>query len=525
MDNFSTNSITVRKALSEFRLPDEVVEVILGYFSSMVVGEDKAFIAPIFQDLEVEEIREVFQNISINHEPDWIREWSSEEWAKLKPRSDVPGYPQWAPQLAEAMANTPEWSIDESLRSQAFDYVVDKAIKRRHCLRPCSFDTALRGMDLTTNSGVFYFTRRSKVVAERYDELVGEARACLNHDSPYNSYYIGGRRAKEGKGSEPTGARPISMAAMPANLAAATYQRPLLDMMRSCDWFPSMSGPMQDQARLRLLLENSHVPLLSGDITGFDSSVHSAKLAEFEEFLKLAFQPSRSFEIEAVSDQMRSSEILWPDRVFSPIHFITSGATMTNMADSVINAIDIVYNLIVLGVPVTDIDFIVNGDDFVTKLPVPFDDYARVSATHGMNLHPDKQVITGQGVDFAAFNASVMRRGDWRYLRSVARLARSLAFPERIPALGELGQSLRLITILHLMEEHDAYWPILELIYHRDRIKLGYGNPKIVSDSTIRIVNEGLGYDKPNVPKALTLKGLKAWRILSDIKTLGDGSA
>jgi hypothetical protein len=520
---FSTNSITVRKALNGLDQPDSVVEVILGYFSSMVVGEDKEFVAPMFNHLDYDEIRSMFEEISVKHEPEWLREWSANEWGKLKPRSNVPGYPTWALRLHEQMQTVPNFDVDEAIRQRAFDFVVDVLIPRRHSLRPATVDTALKGMDLTTNSGTFYFTRRSRVVAERYRELAAEALACSQGDSAHNTLYIGGTRAKEGSGDTPTGARPIMMASFPANLFAARYQQPLINHVRGAKWFPSMTGPLKDASRLRDILSTSLHPVLSGDITSFDFSVHLKKLEEFREFLKLAFQKSYHNEIDNVSAQMTEAVLVWPDSVFSPKHFVKSGSTMTNMADSVINAIDIVYNIMTLGFKGGDVDFIVNGDDFVLTLPVPLEEYSMVSEQHGMVLQPDKQVVTGQGVNYAAFNAAAMLKGDGRYLKSVPRIARSLVYPERIPALTELGQSLRVITIMHLMEEHDAYFPILELLFSLDRQKLGYGNPKLVSPEVVTLVNDGLGYDKPNVPKALTLKGLKSWRILSDIKTLGIG--
>jgi hypothetical protein len=288
-----------------------------------------------------------------------------------------------------------------------------------------------------------------------------------------------------------------------------------------------MTGPDHDDMRLASMLGSGKL-LLSGDISSFDMSVHRNKLDEFEYILKSMFQKRFDGMISKTIESATEGRLLTPSEILPPVgHFIKSGMTYTNLADSVINAIDIVYNRLMLGVETEPTSLMINGDDFVVSHDVNIDEYSSVSETHGMILEPNKQLISQ---DYATFNARYMSKQDVEdgkpySVRSLARNVRSIEFPEKIAELGTGGQALRVVSIMHTFETNGAFMPLLEF-YIREDERHGLGSRSkrdfetVFGKQSARSLREGLDYDRVGVPKALTLEGIHTWEVTKIIRDL-----
>lgn len=517
--------ISIHKYMSEWGMSDVTKETVLNFLKYLEIGRSVQLRNPSTQDFSLEELTNKYSEL-LSKEQAWIQPFSLKEKDKFKPRSDIPPFSKYEGRLRDDWFKVPNFTIDQSTRKAGFDYIRRLLLGgRKGFLRTASLETAIQSLERDTNSGAFMFTRRSEVIDNHGDEL---RQACLDVISGAREpgEYIMTIRAKEGRISldTPTDARVVMMSSIHETAVSLMVQIPLLSYLKRFELnFPSMTGPSQDDVASYHILKKGLT--LSGDISGFDMSVHVNKIEEFRDFCLEAFAPSSHEIVNAVISMCIEGKLMTPRGVLPAVgHKIKSGFGLTNLMGCFINSVDIATNLIALGRDPGDdrFSFCVNGDDFVLGFQgIDINEYADVSMSHGMELEPSKQLISS---DIVAFNARFSHIADGPVsVRTGWRNARSLEFPETLHTLTEGGQSLRLVAINHTFESNLAWQDVVDFHISQDRLGLGTKGPKewqaVFGQKTLLILGKALGLRR-NVPTTLTLAGIAEWptyRYLADI--------
>jgi len=509
------SEIMISAFLTKWGISEEAKSSILNHLNSFIRnGRSEKFRNPSTKDIPMEQLLNMYDKIADFEQP-WMRQFDENERDKFQPRSNIPPFNTYKGELEEAWYLTPTWQVDEDVREKAFQSVVRRITGGKvEFLRAVSIDTAIDSLERDTNSGAFMFTRRSEVIDDHRDELSEKVRGLIS-GKEYRGKYVMTLRAKEGRISDnsDTKARVVMASSIDETTLALMTQIPLLTQLKRVSFFPSTVGPERDDEIVSNILSKGRV--MSGDLAHFDMSVHYNKIAEYERFLKIIFQKKAHPLIVAMIECFTNGTLITPDAILkATTHHVMSGHGHTNALDSFVNAVDITYNW--MKMYGTEPEFAVNGDDFILLIPEDFsvDEFSDLSASHGMTLEPSKQLISSE---FCSFNARFMRSGDRVSVRNLYRTARSLEFPESIPELGEGGQSLRLVSILHVSESNTAFDELTNFHISHDRLGLGTKGPDswkaVFSKDTVEKVGSALGHDKRGVPTASTLRGIHLWKV------------
>lgn len=518
---------TITQVLNKWGVSGDTVKRILGFLKGpLTTGRKDLFVSPLVpKDLKVTE--EVYTRL-IDYEQAWLQPYSMKEMEKFQPRSNVPPFASYERDLIDDWVKPKPFDVDAEMRRRAVDLVIEQL--RGPKLRTPLVTNVVDTIERSTNSGSFYFQKRGKLLDDVniFRELLRRVREW--DQGVHLGQYILTTRAKESRRPDPTRARPVHMSSLVDTLAGARIQRPLIGRMKKVSAFPSAVGPAQDDVMTARVLSNSQgSPILSGDISGFDVSVGPEKFRELQQILNSIFDSNAHGMIERVIASCTQGETLTPNGLLPPhdTTIMASGWVLTNAGDSIINLVDITYNMLMNGVNVWDGKKpgpIVNGDDFVVILrDVPVEKYAEVSLTHGMLVHPDKQTIE---TDMVVFNQRYSHSESLgESFRSVGRHAWTGTFPERIHDIGEEGQALTAIARLHLMETSKSYKALLtQEVEWDEKLKLGAIRKdvlkRITSRNVVKKVRESLRLDQVGVPVSLTLKGINSWKVVQDIANM-----
>jgi hypothetical protein len=460
--------------------------------------------------------------------PDWLLEDEKEELKTFMPVSPLPSWSEWVPDVEAEWNEEVNFNPDPDLRRKAVESVLQALGGRT--IRAVSLSKAAEQLDLTTNSGLPNFTRRSRVL----DEELAMAERIMSKPSsrPMTPFVLGSRAKPDEEGPK---RRAIYMAPMSHNILEKSLQIPVVPTLQKRQpWFASWQGPEAvDDALSRaqhLLVNDTEHVMASLDYSGFDRRVHNEKLLEVEAIISALFWETDRPLIREAFINVTDMDVVTPGGlIVSEGHRVKSGWGLTNLADSLIALVDAEYlyqrlgrSLVQQWSGTTAIQ--VNGDDVVIPLPVDIseEEIASIYSEHGAVLNPRKQQLS---TELVRFNSRLHHIEEGRGVRSLIRMFRGLFWPERYHQLDKYQQALRAIMILHTVESHPKFEMTMDAVIQLDA-KLGLGSfsedvlGKILSSENVEHVSETLGIDRPGrlVATGATLRGLESWEVVNYLK-------
>jgi hypothetical protein len=453
------------------------------------------------------------------------------ELKTFMPVTPLPAWSEWASEVEEEWNEPINFNPDKDIRETAVSNVIAVISGRK--LRSTALSRAAQELDLTTNSGLPYFKKRSAVI----DEALQLAQASVDLGQSFDELpFVLGSRAKP----DPSGPkrRAIYMAPMSNNIIEKAIQIPTVPQLkRTVGWFASWDGPEAVDVALKQTLDflqhSNQITQASIDYSGFDRRVSQFKLLEVMTVVKSLFWENDASLIELAFSNCMDNGVITPGGFIpSTGDRVKSGWGLTNLVDSLIAIIDAEYFYLRLGEeslvkrwpkrPYIQ----VNGDDVTFPVPmgVTAEEISDVYQEHGAVMNPLKQRMSSDLIRFNSRNHHVtFDQG----VRSLVRAFRGLFYPERYSALDKFGQALRAIMILHTIESHPRYEVALNEVVNLDR-KLGLGTfdndlfDRILSPSNIERVSEELRIDRPGriVATGATLRGIESWKVVDDLHRL-----
>jgi hypothetical protein len=505
------------------------------YLNSLVKPSQEVIVSPFTPSDSDDGLSEVIDLIlgccDFSNLPEWLAEDERTEMKTFMPVSPLPPWSVWASEVEDEWNEPINFNPDQSIRDQAVSNLLD--VLRGRKIRSAKYERAANELDLTTNSGLPYFERRSAVIEDAL--MMALASQRVGHNLDDLPFVLGSRAKPDPEGPK---RRAIYMAPMSNNIMEKALQIPIVPYLKQkTGWFASWDGPEAVDVALKKTLDmlqgQDQLTQASIDYSGFDRRVSAEKLFEVRSLLFELFWEHDALNIEMAFSNCMDNGVITPGGFIpSTGDRVKSGWGLTNLVDSLIAVIDAEYFYLRIGEEslvkrFPNMPYLqVNGDDVTFPVPdhVTEELIADIYAEHGAVMNPVKQRLSSELIRFNSRNHHAsMDRG----VRSLVRAFRGLFYPERYSALDKFGQALRAIMILHTLESHPHYEVALREVIQLDK-KLGlgtFGNDQlyeILAPSNIERVSEELRIDRPGrlVATGQTLRGLNDWQVVDDLSRM-----
>jgi hypothetical protein len=429
------------------------------------------------------------------------------------PQSPLPSWDEVRERVKQEWNYQPQLDLSPDDLTNAIMWL--RSLIPANSLRSWSMKRTLDEMDLTTNSGFPFFTRRSTVV----QPSVSLAERALRTEG-YRALYIYGSRAKPTEDTPER--RTVYMAQFHLNIIEKMIQMPLTNALRRTGFFTSWEGPEEVDRRFKNLSSlRKGQTLVSFDASGFDWHIHHELIMVVQDIVTYWFQPSDAMIIDRCFNHVLDSDLLTPDGIWEGSEDgIKSGWGLTNVVDSLINVLALVYvqhrlglNTSLLGDGLPQL----NGDDAVFRMleDVTSETLETGYDELGFKVSARKQHIS---TNFVTFNSRVHIDG-FDGIRPLWRFARGFFFPERANIVSDKGHTLIALAKLHTIETHPGFLEMARQIKAMDDFGLGtigkHSLDSITSGEVVQEVKDSLKIDVKNEQRgSLTLRGLKQWKIV-----------
>lgn len=354
-------------------------------------------------------------------------------------------------------------------------------------LRPVSIEKAVSKLKNSTNSGLPFLTRKSKVkdkVITKYAELNESPQPCILFT-----------RTQEGGKTRDVWGYPILDTAKEMR-----YYVPLLEHQRTLSWRAALVGPEEVDKHVTSLLlkcnQFSDMILVSIDFSSFDSSVRPDLINQAFGYISSLFQKDYHDEINELMNRFASIPLLTPSGIFKGIHGVPSGSTFTNEVDSLVQY----YCAMSSGV-VKEGHFLIQGDDGVYL--VHKDDVNKLLDAferHGLKVNVDKSRIANDHCLYlqCLYHTDYLKSGsDVGGIYPVYRALNRILFQERWSNFEDFGlkgkdyYSIRTISILENCKHHPLFEELTRFIFDLDKYSLEYSKESLTK--YCELLNEGPG--------------------------------
>lgn len=228
-------------------------------------------------------------------------------------------------------------------------------LSNRKNLRPKSLAVAAKYLKNDTNSGLPFYTRKSKVkqrVVDKFENLMSKEYPCILFT-----------RTTEQRKTRDVWGYPIA-----DTLNEMRFYIPLLEFQRTIGYRSAINSPHATDLAMTKLIKRCHnasdLILVSIDFAKFDKSFR-AKLQKIAfNYIESLFQQQYMSEISKLYQRFNTISLLTPDGILEGSHGVPSGSTFTNEVDSIGQA--------AIGLSsgfVSDEDLQIQGDDGVYLIP------------------------------------------------------------------------------------------------------------------------------------------------------------
>ena len=270
-------------------------------------GSDQVLVSPSFEETSDEEIEsrveEILDKASLTEE---LRKIEDSNLAKFGPRSiALP----WVDRKEALYAYFDHEEIELSLTAKPGR------------LRPVSFETAVKQLVSTSNSGLPFMVRKGDLKTKGSAELMDVG------DFPCVLYT---RTQEQGK------TRDIWGYPVRDTLRELSYYLPWLEVEKRLPWRKALLGPDDvDVAISRLLLNKSaDLRVVCVDFSRFDATITPRNSMQAFEYISSQFQDPAAMNI--ILETFVTIGIWTPDGEISGPHGVPSGSTFTNAIDSLV---------------------------------------------------------------------------------------------------------------------------------------------------------------------------------------------
>jgi len=353
-------------------------------------------------------------------------------------------------------------------------------------LRPLSNKKAMDLLKNNTNSGLPFYTRKSKVkdkTLREFDYLKYRKDPCI----------LFTRTQEAGKTRNVWGYPMID------TLIEATFYFPLLDYQRKRSWRAAVVSPDSVDEGITKLIDKATKTgqsILSIDFSKYDASVSPMLINEAFRYIKCLFQDTFHDTLDLLCERFCTIGILTPDGVFKGEHGVPSRSTFTNEVDSIVQYLCAKSSRVVsedsMQIQGDDGVYLVAASD-VEKLLKSFEELGlKVNRTKSyeakdyciylQNLyHPDYRLSSGK------------IGGIYPIYRALNRLIYQECWSkfEDVGLDGKDYYSLRAISILENCKHHPLFEDFVKFIFSLDKYSLQYTQKGL--DKYRDFVNQGSG--------------------------------
>lgn len=442
--------------LRSLNISDDVVRRLSLHLDRIVTGSDEVFLTPIGKDNDPSVVLSNFDKLFENNialmNKDLINLELSNK-SKYGPRSISKPWVDRKKSLTEyyksVSTNSPSVQKLES-----------------GSLRPISIDSGIKLLKNNTNSGLPYYTRKSKVKEKLKDKFV----YLLEQKYPCILF----TRTQEGNKTRNVWGYPIA-----DTLNELLYYSPLLDYQRRLGWRSALLGPELVDRSVTSLISNADKlgrKLLSVDFSAYDSSVNSNLQLNAFNYISSLFQSQFSEDINELFVRFNSIGIITPHGIMNGKHGVPSGSTFTNEVDSIVQ-------YIIAREILPDNMMQIQGDDGAysveeSNIQPLFDSFKH----YGLNINVDKSYISDSFLIYLQklYHKEYLKDGLIGGIYPVYRALCRIIFQERYSDFedydikGKDYYSIRTISILENCKYHPLFPELVKFVYKLDKYSLSY---------------------------------------------------
>lgn len=368
------------------------------------------------------------------------------------------------------------WSERKKILYESFEYDridgkidIDLAPSRKS-LRPISLSKALTLLKNDTNSGLPYYTRKSKIkerVLKDFDYLQSSKYPCILFT-----------RTQESEKTRNVWGFPIS-----ETLNEMMYYSPLLEYQKHQSYRSALVGPDEVGRHVSTLVLRAVElarTLVSIDFGKYDNTVRKFLQAMAFDYIKRLFQSECSSDISKIANTFNTIGILTPDGVRKGAHGVPSGSTFTNEVDS------IAQMLISIQLPFVELDSMqVQGDDGVYLIPNgKEDELFKQFESFGLSVNREKSFVAKDYAIFlqCLFHVDYIKQGKFGGIYPIYRALNRLCYQERWSDFedheitGKDFYSIRALCILENCKYHPLFEDLVKLVVKHDKYSLDFSS-------------------------------------------------
>lgn len=449
------------KFLRDLNLDQDVQSRLSTHLNSLISGNSEIYTTPLCKRMSPQAILEEWDKIynsNRNKVNSVLHDLEMNNRDKFGPRSIAAPWSDRKSSLKEYF----EVSRNNLPLPTRYDYL-------RSNLRPLSNKKALDLLKNNTNSGLPFYTRKSKVkekTLREFDYLKYRKDPCV----------LFTRTQEAGKTRNVWGYPMID------TLIEAMFYFPLLDKQRKLSWRAAVVSPDQVDKEITKMIDKAlktDRSLLSIDFSAYDSSVSPSLISESFNYIKSMYQSQYHDTIDLISKRFSTIGILTPDGVINGEHGVPSGSTFTNEVDSIVQ-----YLIAKSSRLVSDEDMQIQGDDGVYVL-------ASADVDGLISSFEDKGLNVNKSKSYVAKNYCVYLQNlyhpDYRLysgkiggIYPIYRALNRLIYQERWSKFEDVGlegkdyYSLRAISILENCKHHPLFDEFVKFIFSIDKYSLSY---------------------------------------------------
>lgn len=490
--------------LKDLNLDQDVQRRLALHLSRIQSGDSSIYVSPIGRDNDPNTILDSWSKIlesKIGEMNDSLIKLELDNKAKFGPRSIAKPWSERFQSVKDYYSTKPKLSFD-----------IYDGIKRlsNGKLRPLNLDGALKSLKNNTNSGLPYYTKKSKIkerTMRKFDYLLSRRDPCILFT-----------RTQEANKTRNVWGYPCA-----DTLEEMRYYRPLLSFQQRLSWRSALLGPdyvSKSITQLLLQAKDNDYSILSGDVSSFDANVSTELSDAAFYYVKSLFQYDFRAGLDRISDRFKSIELVTPSGVISGYHGVPSGSTFTNEVDS------IVQYLILRSLGISDSDFQIQGDDLVLLLRgVDFDVVNDRYSKGNLPLNLDKSVVSKDHCLYLQnlYHIDYLRNGVIGGIYSTYRALNRIIYQERWSDFEDYGldgidyYSIRTICILENCKHHPLFRDLVEFVHRLDKYSLRFSRNSISKYSDMLgnssgdggFMNNQYGDDVSGINKFETVKLLK----------------
>lgn len=460
--------------LDQLSLSNEVKYRLSTHLTNLAKGSDNVYLTPIGRDNDKEYVlSKISKILDSGLVIDELLEFENSNRSKFSPRSIALN---WSDRKDSLL------SYFEGEVSFNNDLLCSSNHKLNKCLRPLSVSNASKFLKSNTNSGLPFYTRKSKVkdtVVKDFNSLLDEGFPCILFT-----------RTQEGNKTRNVWGYPIA-----DTLNEMRFYQPLLSYQKNLPWRSALIGPGKvDESISKMFIDrDDSKTFLSIDFSAYDASVKfSLQQCSFD-YIKSLYQPIHAEEIDSIMHRFNTIGIVTPSGIYEGPHGIPSGSTFTNEVDSI--AQFLIFDSLGL-----DAFFEIQGDDGLYHVDSSeVDTIIKNFKRYGLSVNEDKSIISGKYCTYLQrfYHSHYMVDGHIGGIYSIYRAMNRIFYQERYSDFESYGlsgrdyYSIRTITILENCKYHPHFKDFVKFVHSLDKYLLEFSEASVSKYD--KMLNSGSG--------------------------------